>query len=62
MSKPVIKKRPKNILEWEAENIKDNYSGIPISNHICYYGGYQIKPLGVSDIDYQRVARALAKF
>jgi hypothetical protein len=59
---PVLKKRPKDILEWEAEHIKFNDSGIPISQHTCYLGGYRVGPIGVSDIDYSRVGRALTKF
>jgi len=59
---PILKKRPKDILEWEAEHIKFNDSGIPISQHTCYLGGYKLQPLGISDIDYSRVDRALTKF
>jgi hypothetical protein len=64
---PILKKRPKeklpkDILEWEAEHIKFNDSGIPISQHTCYLGGYKLQPLGISDIDYSRVGRALTKF
>jgi hypothetical protein len=59
---PNLKKRPSNIVEWEAENIKHNYSGLPLSQHTCYLGVYQIRPCGVSDIDYSRVGRKLTKF
>jgi hypothetical protein len=58
---PVLKKRYTDILDWEQDHIKFNDSGFPLSQHTCYLGGYQIRPCGISDIDYFRVGRALAK-